>query len=122
METSRLEEMVYSALINDTELMGLLENRQSSIFHLQAPASGYPDYPILVYSTIDDSAILFGDNKEFIHRATIRIHIIAENYSEIFLVIKRIMADLKFTRLKSIQYIEDGKKMLITDFKKIVGA
>ena len=121
METSRLEEMVYSALINDNELMGLLPNGESSIFHLQAP-SVYPDYPILVYSPIDDSAILFGDNKEFFHRVTIRIHIIADNYSEIFLAIKRIMSDLNFTRLKSIPYIEDGKKMLITDFKKIIGA
>lgn len=121
METKRLEELVYSALINDTELMGLLENRQSSIFHLQAP-SVYPDYPILVYSPIDDTPILHGDNKEYLHRVTIRIHIIAENYSEFFLAIKRIMSNLNFTRLKSIPYIEDGKKMLITDFKKIVGA
>ena len=121
METSRLEEIVYSALINDSDLMGLLPMGESSIFHLQAP-SVLPEYPILVYSPIDDTPILHGDNKEFMHRVTIRIHIIAENYSEIFLEIKRIMSNLRFTRLKSFPFIEDGKKMLITDFKKIVGA
>ena len=118
METSRLEEMVYSALKNDTEIMGLLPKGESSIFHLQAPEV-YPDYPVLVYSPIDDTPILHGDNIEQLHRITIRIHIIADDYSALYLAVKRVMTGLNFVRLQSTSFIEDGQKMLITDFKII---
>lgn len=123
METSRLEEMVYSALIKDTELMELLANRQSSIFHFKAP-SIYPELPILVYSPISDVPILFGDNLEKLHRVTIRIHIVTGDgdYPEIYYKVKNIMSDLGFTRLQATPFIDDDKtRMLIVDFKIITG-
>lgn len=120
METTRLEAEIFSALTNDTEIMELLPKGESSIFHLQAPAV-YPDYPILVYSPIGDVPILYADNAEELHRAIIRIHIIAQDYSALYSAVKRVMASLGFTRGQATPYIEDGKFILIADFKKIIG-
>lgn len=120
METTQLEADVFSALKNDTEIMGLLPKGESSIFHFQAPAV-YPDYPILVYTPISDVPILHGDNREKLHSVIIRIHIIAEDYSALYSAVKRVMADLEFTRIQATPFIEDGKRMLIADFKKVIG-
>lgn len=122
METAELENEIYSAFINDEVLMGLLYNRESSIFHLQAP-SVYPNYPILVYSPISDVPVLHGDNRETLHRVTIRVHIInGENdYSEIYSEVKRIMSELGFTRLQATPFVDEYEKfMLIVDFKIIL--
>lgn len=120
METTRLEAEIFSALKNDTEIMELLPKGESSIFHLQAPAV-YPDYPILVYSPISDVPVLHGDNLEELHSVIIRIHIIADDYSELYVAVKRVMSELGFTRVQTTPFIEDGKKMLIADFKKVIG-
>lgn len=122
METVQLEENIYSALTADENLMELLPNRESSIFHLKAP-SVYPEFPIIVYSTISDVPVLHGDNLETLNRITIRIHIITgeNDYSEIYSAVKRIMSELGFTRLQSTPFIdEDGFFMMITDFKIIL--
>ena len=120
METARLEAEVFSALKNDIEIMELLPKGESSIFHLQAPEV-YPDYPILVYSPISDVPILHGDNREKLHRVTIRIHIIAEDYSALYSAVKRVMAELEFTRVQTTPFIENGKRILIADFKTVIG-
>jgi len=120
METAQLEADVYSELINDTEIMELLPKGESSIFHLQAPAV-YPDYPILVYTPISDVPVLHGDNLEELHSVIIRVHIIAQDYSALYSAVKRVMASLGFTRIQTTPYMEDGKKILIADFKKIIG-
>jgi len=119
-ETTRLEAEIFSALTNDTAIMELLPKGESSIFHLQAPAV-YPEYPILVYSPISDVPVLHGDNLEELHSVIIRIHIIADDYSALYSAIKRVMASLGFTRVQATPFIEDGKKILIVDFKKIIG-
>lgn len=124
METSQLEELIFSTLINDENLMELLFNRESSIFYLQAP-SVYPNYPILVYSPISDVPVKHGDNFENAHRVTVRIHIIAnvEVCPNIYSAIKRIMSELGFTRLQTTPFVDEGGKyMLIADFKIILGA
>ena len=123
MDTAQVEEYVYSALLEDENLMEFLPNRENSIFHLQAP-SVYPNYPILVYSIISDVPVLHGDNVEIMHRVTIRIHIIAavEECPALYVEVKRIMADLGFTRLQATPFLdEDGKFMMITDWKIIIG-
>lgn len=121
METSELEEKIFSALKNDKKILELLPDGESSIFHLQAP-SVVSDFPILVYSPISDVPILQGDNFEKLHRVTIRIHIIADgDYSEIYSEVKRIMTESGFTRVQSTPFIEDGKKIMAADFKKIIG-
>lgn len=122
METSELEEKIYTALASDTVLTGLLPNGESSIFHLQAPST-YPELPILVYSPISDVPILHGDNSEELHRVTIRIHIITgkNDYSELYFEVKRIMTEMEFTRVQSTPFIDDGKKMMIADFRKVIG-
>ena len=120
METARLEADIYSALINDTEIMELLPKGESSIFHLQAPAV-YPDYPILVYTPISDVPVLHGDNKEKLHRVTIRIHIIAVDYVALYGAVKRVMSELGFTRVQATPFIDDGKRILVADFKIVIG-
>lgn len=124
METTQLEELVYSALKNDSEIVELLSKGESSIFHLQAPAVN-PDLPYLVYTTASDVPILHGDNSEKLHRVTLEIHIVTGDgdYSALYLAVKRVMTGLDFTRLQSTPFVGyDGTRMLITDFKKIIGA
>ena len=121
METSRLESEIYSALKNNSELMELLPTGESSIFHLQAP-SVYPDLPFLVYSPISDVPVLHADNKEFLHRVTIRIHIVhgEKDYSQIYFLIKNIMQALGFTRVQATLFLDsNGKQNFIADFKII---
>jgi pantothenate kinase len=122
METSEIEEMVYSALINNETIMELLPNGESSIYHLQAPEN-YPSYPTLVYAPISDVPILHADNKEKMHRVTIRIHIVTEDgqYWELYDEIKKVMAELDFIRVNTTPMIIKGEKMLVIDFKKITG-
>lgn len=122
LETSELEEKIFSALKNDKKILELLPSGESSIFHLQAPTTD-PEFPILVYSPISDVPILHGDNFEKLHRVTIRIHIIAgeKDYSEIYSEVKRVMTELEFTRIQATPFIEDGKKIMVADFKKIIG-
>ena len=122
MDTARLEELVYSALTSDEILMDLLPKGGKSIFHLQAPAE-YPDYPILVYTPISDVPVLHGDNLEELHRVTIRIHIITGevDYAEIYAAVKRLMTALGFTRVQATPFIDDGKRMLVADFKIVIG-
>lgn len=122
METARLEAEIYSALINDEILMGLLPKGDESIFNWQAPAV-YPDYAILVYAPISDVPVLHGDNAEKLHRVTIRIHIITTDgeYSEIYAAVRRIMADLGFARLQTTPLKIEDRKMLVVDFKIVIG-
>lgn len=121
METAQLEAEIYAALLGDETLMGFLPDGGKSIFHLQAPAV-YPDYPILVYTPISDVPVLHGDNRENLHRVIIRIHIIAEDYTEIYAAVKRIMAALGFTRVQATPFIDaDGRRILIADFKIVIG-
>ena len=120
MDTARLEEKIYTALKAEEQLMELLPKGESSIFHLQAPAV-YPDYPILVYTPISDVPVLHGDNREKLHRVTVRIHIIAEDYSTLYSAVKRVMSELGFTRVQATPFIEDGKRILVADFKIVIG-
>ncbi len=124
METAELESKIYAALTADENIMELLNNRESSIFYLQAP-SVYPNYPILVYSPISDVPVKHGDNFENAHRVTVRIHIIAnvDVCPNIYSELKRIMSELGFTRLQTTPFVDEGGKyMLIADFKIILGA
>ena len=114
MTTAQLEEKVYSALISDAQLIGLLPKKDKSIFHLQAPAQ-YPDYPILVYTPISDVPVLHGDNVEKLHRVTMRIHIV-NGTPAIYESVRRIMAELGFTRTQTTQFFEDGRKIQAVDF------
>lgn len=122
MTTAQLEEKIYSAFVEDENLVGFLPNGTKSIFHIRTP-SVKPDYPILVYSVLSDVPSLHGDNEENFHRVTMRIHIITGDgdYPQIYAKVKRIMTDLGFVRLQSTPFLdEDGTFMLVTDWKIIL--
>lgn len=124
METVEIEKKLYAALISNNKLMDLLANADKSIFHLRAP-SVYPALPFLVYSPISDVPNLHGDNKEFLHRVTFRVHIVHgdNDYFEIYSLLKNIMYDLGFIRVQATPFIDNnGVRNLITDFKIITGA
>ena len=125
METYELEEKVYQGLANDTVLTSILPNGAKSIYHLQSPTVDPARYPILVYAPISDVPELSADDVEVAHRVTIRIHVITlsvssvsdyENFIECCKCVKRIMTDLKFSRVQSNYYLSEGKKMMILDF------
>ena len=119
METAELEAQVYSELSGDSSLTALLAKGADSIFHLQAPGDNNTRYPCLVYSPISDVPALVGDDIEVTHRVTIRIHVVTIDgqYNVIYRHINRIMQEMGFTRVQTIQYIDDGRKVLITDYK-----
>lgn len=119
METMELEAQVYSALTSDSALIALLAKGTKSIFHLQAPGDNNTRYPCLVYSPISDVPALVGDDIEVTHRVTIRIHVVTIDgqYNVIYRHINRIMQEMGFTRVQTTQYIDDGRKVLITDYK-----
>ena len=123
METVELEEKIYQAFLNDAELMGLLPDREKSVFHLQAPADDYPRNPIIVYTCISDVPVLSGDDLEALHRVIVRIHIITENgvYRGIYGAIKRILSAIGFSRYQTTPISGRGKKILAADFKIIIG-
>lgn len=119
MNTETIEKNVYSALISNNDLMELLSNDDNSIYHLQSP-SVYPDYPILVYSVISDVPALHGDNGEYLHEVTVRIHII-DGTPQIYEIIRLLMQDLGFARTQTTQFIEDGKIIQAVDFDIVTG-
>lgn len=122
METVEIEERVYAELINNLTLMDLLANADKSILHYIAP-SVYPELPFLVYRVISDVPNLHADNKEFLHRVTIRIHIVhgEKDYSQIYSEVKNIMQALGFTRVQATPFIDNnGKQNFIADFKIIM--
>ncbi|MBR2518234.1 MAG: hypothetical protein IKE46_00385 [Selenomonadaceae bacterium] len=125
METYELEEEMFSALADDTQLISLLPSGAKSIFHYVAPATF--KYPAVVYSPISDVPTLNGDNREIAHRVTIRVHVITkqdctkaelEKFREACGRVKRIMVGLGFHRVQTTPFVEDGKSMLIFDFIK----
>ncbi len=119
METMELEAQVYLALTSDSALIALLAKGTKSIFHLQAPGDNNTRYPYLVYSPISDVPALVGDDIEVTHRVTIRIHVVTIDgqYNVIYRHINRIMQEMGFTRVQTTQYIDDGQKVLITDYR-----
>lgn len=123
METCELEEKIYSALKGNSAVVGNLASGAASIFHYKAPAV-YPAFPILVYSVVSDVPALHGDNRENLHRVTIRIHIITNSVEtgELYAAVKKTMSELGFTRIQTTPFVdEDETQMLIADFKILIG-
>lgn len=125
MQTYELENEVFNGLISNAELIALLPKGAKSIFHHQAPSVEPANYPIIVYSPISDVPILSADNLEIMHKVTIRTHIIIplnktalekEKFIQTCRIVTEIMTSLKFRRVQSTPYINDGKEMLIIDF------
>lgn len=118
-ETMELEAQVYSALTSDSSLIALLASGAKSVFHLQAPSDKSTRYPCLVYSPISDVPAVVGDDIEVAHRITIRLHVITLDgqYNVIYRHINRIMSGLGFMRVQTTQYIDDGQKVLIIDYR-----
>lgn len=131
METYELENEIRAAFISSEELISVLGNGTNSIYHYVSPSVDPARYPIIVYSPISDVPALAGDNQEFAHRITIRIHVIASqkrfaadenNFLAACRQVKEIMTSLNFVRRQTTPYCEDGKIMKIFDFVKGVGS
>lgn len=127
METYELENEVEAALIGNAELMTVLPNGASAIYHYVAPATDPSNYPIIVYSPISDVPILSGDNREIAHKVTIRIHVIKSqrrfeaeenNFIKACRLVNQIMAGLGFVRRQTTPIVIDGKIMNVFDFAK----
>ena len=125
METYELEKQVHNALISDGELMTLLPLGALSIYHYFMPSSFTSKYPAVIYSPISDVPTLSGDNREMIHRVTIRIHVITaeqntaaeqEKFLRVCRLVRDVMLRLQFRRQQSTPYHEDGRAMLISDY------
>ncbi len=119
METTELEAMVYQALVKDKELMGGLPQKGRPVYHMQKPGTGCRHYPYIVYSVLSDVPALTGEDRELFHRVTMRFHIVTKDgvYEEINRHLNRVLISLGFMRVQTIPYIEDGDKILITDYR-----
>lgn len=115
METTELEAAVYAAITDNADLMSAI----ADIYHLQAPGGNSLRYPYIVYSPISDDPALSGDNLELEHRVTMRFHVVTKDgeYAVVYQQLKSILQELGFRRVRTMPYIEDGEKILITDFK-----
>ena len=129
METYELEEKIFATLIGNAELMNVLPLGEKSIFHRIAPAGEPARYPILVYAPISDVPILSGDDEEFAHRVTIRIHVIVSqkrfaldehNFKTACKLVRKIMAGLGFYRRQTTPFVAEGEVMGVMDFCKLV--
>lgn len=127
METYELEAAVRAALIGNAELMAVLPNGASAIYHHVAPTTDPKRYPIIVYSPISDVPALSGDNREIAHRVTIRIHVITSqrrfdadenNFITACRLVREILTGLNFVRRQTTPFVDDGKVMRIFDFVK----
>lgn len=125
METYELESEIHAALIGNTELINALPNGANSIYHYVSPSVDPARFPIIVYSPISDVPALSGDNQEFAHRVTIRIHVIASQkrfaadeskFLTVCRLVNQIMPSLDFSRQRTTPYTEDGKIMMIFDY------
>ena len=119
MKTFELEEAVHAALVG--------EFGEGAIYHYAAPTVEPSRYPIIVYSPVEDTPALAGDDNEFAHRVTIRIFVIAalkrfdadkRNFIAACDALPDIMETLGFVRLKTMPSREDGKLIYTFDFVK----
>lgn len=124
MEQMELEAEVYAALMGDSALVAKLPKGDKDIHHLISPADKSTRYPHIVYSVSSDSPQIHGDNAEMYHDVSIRLHIVTKDgeYKDIYEDVKRIMLSLGFMRRATTPYEEDGLKVLVCDFRKMIPA
>lgn len=129
MTTLELEERVHAALVGSEELKAALPLGDKAIYHYAAPAIEPARYPIVVYFPVADEPANSGDNREFAHRVTIRICVIAalkrfdadkRNFNAACELIPPIMADLGFARLKATSTTEGGKLIHAFEYARVV--
>lgn len=118
METSKVEEEIYSVLTTDEKLTEKIKE----IYHIQAPAKDWTKYPCIVYTPISDVPNFFADNKVLAHRLSIRFHIITLDgeYTEIADDLQRLMLGFGAKRYQSIPYADNKEKILIVDYRMLI--
>ena len=104
------------ALKNNNELCNLLAEGKKSIYHLKSKDAG--TYPILILSIISDVPESVSDNKEILHRITLRIHIVTENgaYTNIYRKLNNIMNELGYNRRQTTELIDDDLYIKVCDY------
>lgn len=119
METTELEEQIYTAFLADSQLMSKLTQQGTPIYHLQKVGTDSEHYPYIVYSPLTDVPALTADDAEKYHRVTMRFHIVTKDgeYGAIYRDLKRILLAGGFMRVNTYPYAEDGEKILISDWR-----
>ena len=104
------------ALKNNNELCNLLAEGKKSIYHLKSKDAG--TYPILILSIISDVPESVSDNKETLHRITLRIHIVTDNgaYTNIYRKLNNIMNELGYNRRQTTELIDDDLYIKVCDY------
>jgi len=124
METVEIETAVYTAMVENADFLAMLPKGAASVFHLQAPSDKRERYPIVVYSVLSDVPVISGDDVEITHAVTMRVHIVTNDgqYSDLYRAVNGIMTGQGFRRIQTTPYVEDGKKILIADYRIGVNA
>ena len=119
METVQIERAVHEKLIGDTLLTGMLADGAASVFPMQAPSDLKSRYPALVHSVISDVPAMAGDDTEYAHRVSMRVHIMTLNgdYGGIYRRVCADMSELGFSRYQAYPYVEEGKIIMIVDYR-----
>lgn len=113
---------LYASMQFRTDLLRLLRYEDKSIYHQLAPSGAYDRCPFVVYSVISDEPFLTGDNRELASKLTVRFHIVTEDggYDDIDSELRELMQTRGAVRLSSRAYVEEGRKILITDYADIL--
>lgn len=119
METEELKAEVYDALTKDEALLKGLHGGKKGIYALQAPAGDAARVPYLVYSVLSDVPGLMGDNGEILRRVTMRIHTVgkAGDVPSLAQAAGRVMLSLGFIRVQTTEFIEDGRRVIASDYR-----
>ena len=107
-----IREKVFAALMASTTLTDSLAKNSKSqcIFHCRNPAA--KNYPILVYSIIDDVPAVIADGVELVRRVTFKISILTTDavFEPMYGEIVKVMLNLGFMR---VQTVEESKDKLL---------
>ena len=87
------------------------------IYHEYNPKAN--KVPFIAYSVISDVPALHGDDKELQSRLTVRVHIVTKDgaYYEAYRQLNKIMIDLGFMRVQTVDMMEDGLKIKVVDYR-----
>ncbi len=104
-------EIMLKAMKEDRELAGM------GIYHQASPHGCR--FPNIVYNIISDVPALHADNEEIQSRMTVRIHIAtkAGGHAGIYRRVNKIMSGLGFMRVQTVEFLEDGLKVLAVDYR-----
>ena len=118
MENDKILASVFAAFKANAELMTLLPDGASSLYHGWSPDAG--TYPVIVYGITSDVPDLSADDVEISHFVTVRVSIMTEDgaWGKIYRQVQKTMRLLGFRRKMSNEVNDEEYRTLVVDYVK----